>query len=75
VYLNRPVVEENENFKKESFLKLQYKFTLNNQTEIDELFKMTPYYYKTSAEAQNRLLSMNSMSITASFGIIKYRRL
>lgn len=74
VYLNRPVVETNESFDIESNKKLEYEFQLNSKEEIDSLFKMTPYYYKTSSVAQEKLLSLSTLKIKASFGICKYIR-
>lgn len=74
VYLNRPVVESCESLEILSNETLEYKFTLKNGEEIESLFKMTPYYYKTSATAQQKLLSMEKLEITASFGLIKYKK-
>ncbi len=72
VYLNRPAIDSNESFIQESYQKLEYKFTLTTKEEIESLFKMTPYYYKTSVKAQERLLTLNTLKVTASFGLIKY---
>lgn len=72
VYLNRPTIDSNESFIKASYEKLEYKFTLASKEEIESLFKMTPYYYKTGAKAQESLLSLNTLEVTASFGLIKY---
>ena len=74
VYLNRPVVESCNTLDLVSNQTLEYKFTLGSREEIESLFKMTPYYYKTSADAQLKLLSLNKLEITASFGILLYRK-
>lgn len=75
VYLNRPVVEMNENFALDSNEKVEYKFKLKNNSEINSLFKMTPYYYKTSVDAQQKLLALNELDVSVSFGVCKYVRL
>ncbi len=75
VYLNRPVVEEHCDFEIITNVKKEYVFEITNGNDLENLFKMTPYYYKTGTEAQKKLLSMEKMKITASFGIICYRKI
>ncbi|MBE6648346.1 MAG: methyltransferase domain-containing protein [Ruminococcaceae bacterium] len=74
VYLNRPVIEENVYFENKSFSKLEYEIELKNKGEIESLFKMTPYYYKTGADAQKKLLSLDNLKVKVSFGITCYIR-
>ena len=42
--------------------------------DILNLFKMTPYYYKTSREDQQRLERLESLSVTAAFRLLAYRK-
>lgn len=45
-----------------------------NKELIEHLVKMTPYYYKTSKDAIDRLLNIEKLEITYSFKIIIYRK-
>ena len=61
-------------------------FTLVNETpvtfdlhlakteEIDALFKMTPYYYKTSREDQKKLENLQSLDTHGEFLIVTYKK-
>lgn len=40
--------------------------------ELTDLFKMTPYYYKTSRREQEKLLNTEKLEVQFEFGIIKY---
>ena len=75
VYLNRPVVEEHSDFEIITNVKQEYVFEITNREDLENLFKMTPYYYKTGIDAQKKLLSTDKMKITASFGIICYKKI
>ncbi len=43
---------------------LTYKIDLSTPEEIQNLFVMTPFYYKTSEEGKNRLYEKKSLSVT-----------
>ena len=47
---------------------------LNQQEYIDTLFKMTPYYYKTSREGQAKLAALSSLETHAEFLLAVYTR-
>ena len=51
------------------FHEIKYTFHLNTNQEIKALFKMTPYYYKTSRSDQEKLNSINKLDIQAEFGV------
>lgn len=53
--------------------KIRNKKTLNSR-QLDCLFKMTPYYYKTSAEAQKRLEALTELEVSFEFCIAAYKR-
>ncbi len=42
--------------------------------EIMDLFKMTPYYYKTSAEGQARAAALETLTTQTDFEILLYRK-
>ena len=42
--------------------------------EIMDLFMMTPYYYKTSAEGQQRAADLTELTTETSFEILLYRK-
>lgn len=58
------IVEQNE---------LHYKFSLNENEEIMNLFKMTPYYYTSSKQGVERLKNVPSLTLGATFGVDVYR--
>ena len=48
--------------------------TINNQ-QIQDLFTMTPYYYKTSFEAKERLKKLEVLTTQISFIIKIYKKI
>lgn len=53
---------------------LEYPMELSCNEDIENLFTMTPYYYKTTKENQQRLSALNFLRVTASFEILLYKR-
>ena len=53
---------------------IKFPLDLNEQIYIDTLFKMTPYYYKTSREGQARLAALSSLQTHAEFLLAVYTR-
>lgn len=49
---------------------LKFNMYLPSSTDILNLFNMTPYTYKTSKQAKEKLLELNSLSVTAHFTVI-----
>lgn len=50
-------------------------FTMSlEQPDIDTLFKMTPYFYKTSIEGQQRAAAIHQMDVTAAFHLFIYQK-
>lgn len=58
---------------KENEIHISNTFEVNNEN-VFNLFQMTPYAYKTSVEAMNKLKEIDTMKITASFIIRLYRK-
>ena len=50
------------------------KMQLKNNEDIQNLFKMTPYYYKTGKEDQQKINSLESFETQAEFEIRIYKR-
>lgn len=51
-----------------------YTFTLRGRDEIESLFAMTPYSYRTERSAAERLLSLDSLTVTANFEFYVYKK-
>ena len=73
-YRNPPVQQELENFSPVKRYNLDWTIHLQSQKEIESLFKMTPYYYKTSAEDQQRLAKVEALDTEVSFAILVDRK-
>lgn len=54
--------------------KVEYSISIDGKENIRNLFTMTPYYYKTGREDQEKLESVSSLTTTVSFGIVVYRK-
>ncbi len=66
-----PAVEQNlDGFEPFKFISLDYEIELTEQADIDALFRMTPYYYKSSKSDQEKLDNIQSLKTQASFAIL-----
>ena len=54
--------------------RLTYKMELGSREDIEALFKMTPYAYRTPRSAAERLSEYTSLTVTADFHIYVYRK-
>lgn len=41
---------------------------------MDNLFKMTPYYYKTGKREQERFANLDKLETETEFGVIVYKK-
>lgn len=73
-YKNKPEKRDEEHFKLVSQKELKYTITLTEKSDIENLFKMTPYYYKTGREDAERLLSLEKLTTTVHFGVEIYEK-
>ncbi len=73
-YKNKPEKRNDELFQLVSFNEISYTIELNNHEDIGNLFRMTPYYYKTGRTESERLLNKENMSITVHFGVELYKK-
>ncbi len=53
---------------------LKYNINLKSNDDIESLFMMTPYYYKTSKPAQERLLALSNLETECDFIIYEYKK-
>ncbi len=73
-YKNKPEKRNDELFKLVSQKEIKYKISLTEKEDIENLFKMTPYYYKTGRADAEKLLSLKSLETTVHFGIEVYEK-
>ena len=73
-YKNKPEIRNEELFTLASQEKIKYTINLTQGDDIENLFKMTPYYYKTGREDAERLLSLDALSTTVHFGVEIYEK-
>ncbi len=73
-YKNKPEKRNEELFELVSVNELKYKIKITDKEDIANLFKMTPYYYKTGREDAQKLLSLNELETTVHFGIEIYEK-
>ncbi len=72
-YKNKPEKRDDELFELCESFEIKYKITLNNNADIVNLFKMTPYYYKTGRAETEKLLRLQSLETTVHFCVEIYR--
>ena len=53
---------------------INYRFMLDNQQDIQSLFSMTPYYYRTGKIQQERLSLLDGLEVTADFELLTYQK-
>jgi 23S rRNA (guanine745-N1)-methyltransferase len=73
-YLNKPEIRNEKLFELTSFEEIRYEITLTDAEDIQNLFKMTPYYYKTGRNEADRLSAVNELTTTIHFGVEVYRK-
>ena len=73
-YENPPVDETAEGFIPVSTRQLRGTIELPTNEDVQNLFLMTPYYYKTGAKDQQKLAGLASLSVTTEFALILYQK-
>lgn len=53
--------------------RIRYNISLESQDDIQALFSMTPYYYRTGREQQERLAALERLETTADFELLTYQ--
>lgn len=73
-YLNDIPVTDIEGFTVADIRRISGKILLSSNEAIQNLFKMTPYYYKTGVSDQQKINSLDSLETKAEFEIRIYRK-
>ena len=71
---NKPERVELDGFTLQHREELSDTLTLQNADDIRHLFEMTPYFYKTGQEDQQRLLSRDSLCTEIGFAVLMYKK-
>ncbi len=74
-YLNPPVCAEKEGYTLKSGHELKYTIEIDCNEDILALFKMTPYYYKTGKEDQQKLSGLDRLTVSVEFYIGEYEKI
>lgn len=74
VYGNRPPERELPGLALEGYEDVRYTLSLDNGGDIQSLFMMTPYFYKTSRSGQERLMAAERLDTEIGFGVEVYGR-
>ncbi|MBQ3970442.1 MAG: methyltransferase domain-containing protein [Clostridia bacterium] len=69
-YKNKTESTELDKFNTDDFIKIKYSLSFDNSDDILSLFKMTPYYYKTSRTDQSKLENLKSLETEIEFGVL-----
>ncbi len=74
-YKNPAPQIERQGFMITSSKEIRYSITLESNYDIESLFKMTPYYYKTSKADQQKLSGISKLTTEIEFFVAKYEKL
>lgn len=72
-YENEKIDQVYEGFVLEDKKKIQTIISIPSQSDIDNLFTMTPYYYKSSIETTDRLHNLVSLETEIDVDIVTYK--
>ena len=75
----KPLKNPEENTQTDGFelaesQELKYTVTLGSNKEIENLFRMTPYYYKTSRSDQQKLEKLSELTTEVEFCVLVYKK-
>ncbi len=73
--LNKPERTELDGFVLRHRQELNWELSLDDPAAIRHLFEMTPYFYKTGQEDQERLLSRDQLVTEVAFAILTYEKI
>ena len=74
-YKNEVKPYELEGFEFIESQRITYTMAIKTQEDIDALFSMTPYYYRSGREQQERLSKLRALSTKADFELLVYRNI
>ncbi len=73
-YENPPEDPALEGFSLVGVVPVTARIQLPDAQTVQDLFAMTPYYYKTGVQDQQKLASISQLDVTLEFGLAAYRR-
>lgn len=73
-YENEEKEEAYPGFQYVDVVPVETRFALTQRQAIQDLFQMTPYYWKTPKDGADRLAALETLELTASFKIHVFRR-
>lgn len=73
-YKNEPNSPKLDGYELIETVEIKYSFCPEDNSDIKNLFVMTPYYYKTGVKEQSRLNTLQGLDISAEFMIIIYKK-
>lgn len=71
---NKPEKDELDGLRMVSRREIRYRLRLGSAEDIMELFRMTPYYYKTGRADQEKAAALTSLDASAEFGLLVYTK-
>ena len=74
-YKNSVKPYELEGFSLEDKVRITYDMQIDDHEDIMSLFSMTPYFYRTGKEQQERLAKICSICTKADFELLIYRKI
>ncbi|MBP3436297.1 MAG: methyltransferase domain-containing protein [Clostridia bacterium] len=73
-YLNTPADFTLDGFTLLEQRHIERDICLSSQEDIQALFQMTPYYYKTSAKDQEKVKALESLTVKTAFELLVYQK-
>lgn len=73
-YLNEAPKKSERGFELIDFIEKRAELTVSSHEDISNLFRMTPYYYKTGREDQQKAESLEKITTCAAFGILVFKK-
>ena len=74
-YENEVPPHDIEGFRLVGEKKICYTFALESGKDITDLFNMTPYCYKTSQQDREKLENLSSLTVSAQFSVLTYKKI
>jgi len=74
-YENEVPPHDIEGFRLVGEKKICYTFALESGKDITDLFNMTPYCYKTSQQDREKLEKLSSLTVSAQFSVLTYKKI
>lgn len=73
-YLNQETESPYEGFSYLDIVPVEVRMSIDSSQALQDLFRMTPYYWKTPKEGGRRLAALERLEVTAAFRIHIFRR-